>query len=211
MACNRIERLDLAGEAFGAANVDQGLASGEGAHDAGGIADHFRARSRDETGGFSPRASVETGRFSAVHAANPPSSTVDRVVAGIAQHPPEPRGIGAVAGVIADDPGFLPTPSRESVAAKSRSRAADGARARGYGGGEVPFEVDVDCAGDMARAPGRDAGLGLAELEPAVGHAADRVAAAAASSPVERRGVRNLFSAACILPAMDDSTHEQMC
>jgi hypothetical protein len=64
----------------------------------------------------------------------------------------------------------LPIPRRESVAANSddaRQRMAP--RGRPDRDRQVVLEVDVDRARDVARRKGRAAGIGLAELEPAIG------------------------------------------
>ena len=69
---------------------------------------------------------------------------------------------------------------------------------------QVALEVHVDRARNVARAPGSEPRIGLAELEAAVGDEPAGVGQPAASSRVEMSGVCNLFSARRILPAMDE-------
>ena len=139
--------------------------------DAGGVDDQLRPRARHEARrlragvvGRDRPALGDPGRKAAVEHG-------DRVVAHPAQHPPEPRGECARARVVADDRG-----SR----CRCRGATSVAANASGAGSGCRPVAAVTGAERSRSRStwtapgmwPGRQAaraGVGLAELEAAVG------------------------------------------
>ena len=131
VAGDGIERLDLAGEALGAAHVDERLAAPERGDDVRGVDDHAGPRPRDEGRGLARRRLVrrhrpvlgDPGRKAAVEDGH-------RVVSQPSQHPPEPRRVGAGTRVVADDAGVVADAEAQASTRTRRARAADAGRSR---------------------------------------------------------------------------------
>jgi hypothetical protein len=177
-------RLDLARETLGAAHVDERLAAREGVRDTRGVQGHLRPRARLEACRRARRVPRVYRPAFGRPGGEPAVEHGDRVVAQPAQHPPKPRCVGARARVVADDLRRVadaePAQRLRELGGRGKRVASRGVRHRRR---QVALEVDVDGAGDVARAPGLAAGLGRAELEAAVRHEPVRVGQPAGELP----------------------------